>query len=160
MLAVLYEVDLNRQRIRAVASTHAHAEQAMPVMCRACGIHLKYRGATSGGLLAAGAGTGEVFGTKMGMGGGGALTGIGDTASAQGQAVEGECNANTQEICDLHLGSKYAYHCCCCLKRMGVLNDQLWNSALCCNSCKARWPSLPDTSPLPPPGGGGCCQIC
>ena len=58
MLAVLYEVDLNRQRIRAVASTHAHAEQAMPVMCRACGIHLKYRGATSGGLLAAGAGTG------------------------------------------------------------------------------------------------------
>ena len=60
------------------------------------------------------------------------------------------CNAHLDQLC-MRIGNKYHTHCCNCLKRMGALSDAEYNSVLCCNSCRARWSSLPDKGPLPKP---------
>ena len=62
-----------------------------------------------------------------------------------------------EAICD-QIGHMYYGHCCNCLRRMGAMTMDWYNYSGCA-SCKARWESLPDKSPLPKPGGGGCCTI-
>ena len=56
------------------------------------------------------------------------------------------------------IGHMYFNNCCNCLRRMSVITMDYYNSAACCSSCRARWESLPDKSPLQKPSAG-CCQV-
>ena len=108
--------------------------------CKTCNVDLT--GSESFEPLPMGYGNGSRASTNP-------LTGRRDDAPA-GPPRADACNAHYGQICT-RIGRRYMYHCCNCLKRMGALSDAEYNSSLCCTSCRARWPSLPDQGPLPSP---------